>query len=987
MPSYSGNAFSLEEAHAAATAAGFNPSRLGNRCRFSFNSRACHVGGDNPNGCWATEKDGRVYFHCHKHKDGKAAWIGAQRRITRNLGLPEYRMPEAVAGSRPYQVREWTYRSSLTGEEAVQVVERYDEPCWREDCSDRFPHKHPWLKRDDKWKTWSTDGFLLLEHAAATPNPPENAQCFTPVNGQPCNSCNRCNSVPIREQQRNGDGTRNWAVIAEGESTAEAAAACGWRAFSYQGGSNGAGRADYSPVIGIDVLIAPDNDRPGTKAALTAAIRCIEAGAREVRIMPTEAFQRRGEDLADLAVERRVLVIEDGWFSRVRTLGPLILELGAHNLDDRCRAATKRPLVAATKQEHFDDHVGQVWAGIFQREEGLRQPRLYVKDGKLVYLATGDEGGLEITEHTGDSIAILAASSVFWYLGYEHSALVSEPEPHADLETWQEAAATLDGVEGHEHGWLTREVKERRDAPDHVTYVLHAPKSHHPQRSVTSALLIDLPDDLPPIDAVITHPFLNGQGDRLVTEDGYHPEERLYLQNRIPFKPVPIGDAIEHLDDLFHDFPFANQTADRTNLYATIVTRVCRRSYDISPMFLFDKPKSGTGATLLANLVAVLTTGKKSERVTYCNGEMLEFEKRVAATCRAASGVVLLDNLSGVMASTMLAELLTADDSFTARDLGTSRNLTFNPRNFIVVGTANNVTMTADLANRTLPVRLNAGVERPDQRTGFRHPDVKEYLVANLPRLRNSALSLVHHWLEQGKPPASELPQGLRRYPAWQRQTAAILEAAGLPDFAGNTVEFEDRAITDAEAAQRPFVQWWWDTHQSNPVLAKDLALVALGDPNDDDSEGMLKVKGSNDKQRRANLTKLIKTWLDQTYELDSATVRIVAGPLYANRYPTWFLQVADASVGAFPLLDEEPEAPLQGSESLQRLQTLQGFGTGAQNTPTVSGQRRACSRCGHQLLPDEDGPECEDCQNGRRDPLEVRRMLTGENTPREVQS
>ena len=113
-------------------------------------------------------------------------------------------------------------------------------------------------------------------------------------------------------------------------------------------------------------------------------------------------------------------------------------------------------------------------------------------------------------------------------------------------------------------------------------------------------------------------------------------------------------------------------------------------------------------------------------------------------------------------------------------------------------------------------------------------------------------------------------------------------------------MEFEDRAITDAEAAQRPFVQWWWDTHQSNPVMAKDLALVALGDPNDDDSEGMLKVKGTNDKQRRANLTKLIKTWLDQTYELEGVTVRIIAGPLYANRYPTWILQVADASVGAF---------------------------------------------------------------------------------------
>ena len=192
---------------------------------------------------------------------------------------------------------------------------------------------------------------------------------------------------------------------------------------------------------------------------------------------------------------------------------------------------------------------------------------------------------------------------------------------------------------------------------------------------MTSALLINLPDDLPHLDAVITHPFLNGAGDRLVTEEGYHPEERVYLQNRIPFSPVPVTKAIADLDDLFHDFPFSDPEADRTNLYAAIVTRICRRSYDITPMFMFDKPKSGTGATLLANLVAVLTTGRKSERVTYCNGEMLEFEKRVAATCRAASGVVLLDNLSGVMSSAMLAELLTADDSFTARDLGTSRDL------------------------------------------------------------------------------------------------------------------------------------------------------------------------------------------------------------------------------------------------------------------------------------------------------------------------
>ena len=796
MPSYSSNAFTLDKAHAAATAAGFKPSRLGNRGRFSFNSRACHVGGDNPNGCWATERDGRVYFHCHKHTDGKGAWLEAQRRITAHLGLPEYRVPGPSNGNgQPHQVCEWTYHNPRTGESAVQVVERYDGACWREDCGDRFAHKHPWLRRDEKFQQQPTDGFLLLEYQPAALKTRENAICESPVNGNSCNVCNSCSRTAALNRQTTGDGTGNWGVICEGETTAESAAACGWRAFSYQGGANGAGRADYSPVAGMTILIAPDHDRPGMKAALTGAIRCLEAGAREVRIMPTDAFRRRGEDLADLDSEQRARVIEAGWFSRARELGPLILELAVHNLTDRCQAATKRPLVAATKQEHFDDHVIQVWSGIFEREERGTQPSLFVNNGRLVYLTAGAAGDLEITEHTGDSIAILAASSVFWYLGYQEKVLVSEPEPDADLDTWQTAAAELDAAPGHEQVWVSREVRQRKDEPTLVNYVLHTPKRHHPQRTVTNALLINLPEDLPQLDAVMSHPFLNGASNRLVIEEGYHPEERVYLQNHHPFTPVSVQQAVAELDDLFFDFPFADEKADRSNLYAAIVTRICHRSYAMAPMFMFDKPKSGTGATLLASLVGLLTTGKHPERVSYCNGEM---------------------------------------------------------------------------------------------------------------------------------------------------------------------VEFEERAVTDAEAAQHPFVQWWWDTHQSNPVTMKDLAPVALGDPNDDDSEGMLKVKGTNDRIRRINLSKLVNTWLDQTYELEGVTVRVVSGPRYANRYATWLLQVPDSKVGAFPLLPgPEPEAPLHALHILHEIHTP------PKNESADSRQKRACRSCGRPLLPDEQGPDCQDCRPG----------------------
>ena len=913
----------LAVAHAAAVEKGYKPTRLGSRERFSFNSAACHIGGDNPAGCWATEREGRVYFHCHKHGDGKSQWIEAHRRITANLGLPEYRAPSGpYRATKPISSRTWTYHNPTTGEGAVQVVERYDGPCQRDDCREGFAHKHSWLRRKKEHRETSTDGFLLLEHMA-----PEGAP-----------------AVP------------EWAIVAEGEKTAEAAAELGWRAFSYLGGSNGAGRADYSPVRGLNMLIAPDNDRPGMKAALIAAIRCLEAGAIDVRLMPTDVFTRRGEDLADLESSERGRAVETGWFAEARPLERLVFDLAVHNLEERCRAATKRPLIEASDREHLDLHVEQTWRGILDREGRAREPQLFRKEGRLVYLSRGYEGELVIADHTRDSIAIVAAAAVYWYQGFKETVLTDEPAEEAG---WIEAAALLDGIDGVEHGRVAREERRGR-----MRYILRTPRPRHPQRSVTGSLLIDPPEELPELEAVIDHPFLGRAGDRLITEQGYHPAERMYLQNPLGFTPMPVDKAVSELDDLFCDFPFATRS-DRTNLYASIVTKICRRSYPIAPLVMIDKPKSGTGATLMAEMVSVLTTGQMPLRATYCNGEQLEFEKRIAATGYDANGVLLMDNLVGVLSSPMLSDLLTSG-VYDARDLGRSRNFRIDTRNLLMMATSNNVSMAAELVNRTLHIRLDAGLERPDRRTAFRHPAVTDYLRNHLEIKRNAALSLVHHWLELGKPDARALPEALRRFPAWHRQTAAIMEAAGLPDFAANANEFEERAVSDAEAAVHPFIQWWWDTHQGNPVGVKDLAPMALGDPSDEDSEGMLRVSGSTDKQRRSALSKTIKKWIHQTFELDGVVVRVTSGPLYKNRYPTWMLQTPDAKAGGFPL------DGLQTNVLVQEVQEVQ------ESTPReisealksgFSGPRPACRGCGNPLLPDENGPDCENCSSiGKED-------------------
>ena len=177
-------------------------------------------------------------------------------------------------------------------------------------------------------------------------------------------------------------------------------------------------------------------------------------------------------------------------------------------------------------------------------------------------------------------------------------------------------------------------------------------------------------------------------------------------------------------------------------------------------------------------------------------------------------------------------------------------------------------------------------------------------------------------------------------------------------------MEFEERAITDAEASQHPSSGVvGHPPKQSRGV--KELATIALGNPDEEDADGMLQVKGITEKIRRINRSKLIKAWLHQTFELSDTTVRIAPGPLLNNRTPQWILQKPDSKAGSFPLLDANATSHCKD------------LATKNLRHPKIGG-RQGCRRCGRQLLPDESGPECEDCTSGRRDPLEVRRMLAG---------
>jgi hypothetical protein len=63
---------------------------------------------------------------------------------------------------------------------------------------------------------------------------------------------------------------------------------------------------------------------------------------------------------------------------------------------------------------------------------------------------------------------------------------------------------------------------------------------------------------------------------------------------------------------------------------------------------------------------------------------------------------------------------------------------------------------TTVLARRSVLIRLDANVERPAERKGFRHPNLLAYARGNRGQLVWACLTLIQAWVAAGRPSGSE---------------------------------------------------------------------------------------------------------------------------------------------------------------------------------------------------------------------------------------
>ena len=225
--------------------------------------------------------------------------------------------------------------------------------------------------------------------------------------------------------------------------------------------------------------------------------------------------------------------------------------------------------------------------------------------------------------------------------------------------------------------------------------------------------------EFPVLRGVLTAPTLASDG-RVIEAPGFDVESGLLLDFEPgAFPPVPANPTQEQaaaalalLELPLRSFPFVDDAAKSVALSAKL-TALIRPSLRTAPLHAFDAPVAGTGKSMLASMAGLLATGALPAAMSQGKTPE-EDEKRLTTVLHAGDPVILIDNCDHPVQGDFLCSMLT-QQIVQARILGKSERRIL-PCTSLVMATGNNLALAGDVSRRAVICRLDARIERPDER-------------------------------------------------------------------------------------------------------------------------------------------------------------------------------------------------------------------------------------------------------------------------------
>jgi hypothetical protein len=326
---------------------------------------------------------------------------------------------------------------------------------------------------------------------------------------------------------------------------------------------------------------------------------------------------------------------------------------------------------------------------------------------------------------------------------------------------------------------------------------------------------------LPSINAVIESPTIMRDGE-LLSEKGYNKATRLYyapknglfidIKKEIAYSDVI--DAVNLLNEIFIDFPFDSE-ASRANCLAALMTSVIRPMIKGNvPMVIIDKPVAGTGASLIGNIISIVSCGRMGNMMTPPADDEA-WKKSITSLLLKGRAVNIIDNIEGRLYAPSLAAVITSS-IWEDRILGVNKMVSL-PSVSMWIGTGNNIQLAGDIPRRCYWVRMDPKQAKPWQRTGYKHENLEQWVEQNRGRILTAILTIAKAWVNAGCPPPKNVPL-MGSFEDWRIVLGGIMEYCGISNFLGNIEAMYEQADTDTPQWDA-FCSVWYEIYRGKPVV------------------------------------------------------------------------------------------------------------------------------------------------------------------------
>lgn len=335
--------------------------------------------------------------------------------------------------------------------------------------------------------------------------------------------------------------------------------------------------------------------------------------------------------------------------------------------------------------------------------------------------------------------------------------------------------------------------------------------------------------EFPHLLTITEVPVIRSDGS-ILAQPGYDVATSLYYLPSSDLIMPTIPDTLTESDvkvatalikDVIGDFPFDSE-ASGANAIAAMLTPIIRPMIDgLAPLAVFDKPQPGTGASLLADVIAFIATGQTAGML---GGQRKEEEWRKAITTILLYGraVICIDNIDGILGSTSLATALTAR-VWRDRMLGRNEEVLL-PNMSTWIANGNNIRLAGDLPRRAYRARLDAQLAQPwlRQPSEFKHPDLIKWVRQKRGDIIAAMLTVARSWVVAGKTKPNDLVS-IGSYESFCEVLGGILDYIKVKGFLGNLQQMYSEM--DVETPQwGSFLEAWQEVFGDSGVTVAEIA-------------------------------------------------------------------------------------------------------------------------------------------------------------------